>query len=131
MSYNNDYPAVLKMLEQKSFCNFISTVTTLDAHTTPYTLMFGDFFNKVHWIPMDQFTDDELNHQIACFLAENNVKITIDTNIRLNKSPDLKKQIFKRIEEIFVNTEPPAELGTLFANDVKFYNNLLRTYATL
>ena len=130
-SYNNNYSEILQMLERENFCKLISTITMLDAHSMPYTYMFGDSLDKVHWIPMELFTDIELKHQIVYFLDSNNVKIIMTDSDRANKSSENKTQIFNKIKEIFLTVMPPAELGMFFANDVKFYNNLLKTYATL
>jgi hypothetical protein len=131
LSYSDNYSEILQLLEQENFCKLLSTITMLDAHSMPYTYMFGDLLNKVHWIPMELFTDTELKNQIVYFLDNNNVKIIMTDSDRTNKSSKHKTQIFNKVQEIFLTTAPPAELGMFFANDVKFYNNLLKTYAIL
>ena len=131
MSYKENYKNILQLLESPDFVNFVSKIIILDSHTIPYTLAFGEMLDKIHWIPMELFDDEELKDQIGCFLATKNINVEIPTSKRLNQSSTEKEKIFNTIQDIFLTTEPGAELGLLFANDVKFYNNLLNTYAPL
>jgi hypothetical protein len=131
MCYNNDYDAILKSLESPGFSKFISNILLLDAHTVPYHVTFGKTLDRIHWIPMEPFDDEELKKQIVCFLATKDIHITIPQDNRLNQSPRDKQKIFTAVQDIFLSTEPIAELGLLFAEDVKFYNNLLNTYIAL
>ena len=78
---------------------------------------------------MELFNDIALKKQIMCFLATKNINIEIPNNKRINQSLTDKQKVFTAIQNIFLSTEPGAELGLLFAEDVKFYNNLLKTYA--
>jgi hypothetical protein len=130
-SFNDDYDSILQLLATPNFSKFIGTIQLLDAHTVPYHLSFGKLLNKIHWIPMEPFTDEELKNQITCFLATNNVSISIPNDKRINQSSSSKQKVFTAIQNIFLSTEPAAELGLMFAKDIKFYNNLLNTYAPL
>lgn len=131
MAYKENYKNILQLLESPDFVDFVGKIIMLDAHTVPYTLAFGDILDKIHWIPMEPFTDNELKHQITCFLDTKNIKIEIPITKRLNQSTTEKEKIFSTIQDIFLSTEPGAELGVLFANDIKFYNHLLTTYASM
>jgi hypothetical protein len=131
LSYDNDYNRIIELLHTTSFINFISYITILDSHTLPYTVAFGESLNKIHWIPMEPFTDNELKEQITCFLNTKGVDVKIPNTDRINQSSLKKLQVFELIQDIFLTNEPGAELGMFFADDVKFYNNLLKTYATL
>lgn len=126
MSYKENYKNILQLLESPYFVNFVSKIMILDAHTIPYTLAFGEMLDKIYWIPIEPFTDSELQHQITCFLNTKNIKIKMPTSKRLNRSSNEKEKIFNTIQDIFLSTEPGAELGMLFANDIKFYNHLLK-----
>ena len=128
-AYDNNYVSVLTLLESSNFSKFISTISILDSHTVPYSITFGKEINKIHWIPMELFNDIALKKQIMCFLATKNINIEIPNNKRINQSLTDKQKVFTAIQNIFLSTEPGAELGLLFAEDVKFYNNLLKTYA--
>jgi hypothetical protein len=129
MSFNYDYDAVLDLFKNPGFAQFVSSITMLDAHTIPYTVAFGELLNKIHWIPMEPFTDNEIKEQIVQYLKETGISVEIPNNERLNASPGKKEIIFSTIENIFLNNEPPSEVGLIFANDVKFYNTLLNKYA--
>jgi hypothetical protein len=131
MSYDNDYDLILKLLESSNFSKFISTIILLDAHTIPYNVAFGKTINKIHWIPMEPFDDEELKNQIICFLATKDVNIKIPQDKRINQSSTAKQKVFTAIQDIFLSTEPNAELGFMFAEDIKFYNNLINTYAPM
>ena len=129
MAYNDDYKTVLDLLQSPGFATFVSKITLLDGHTIPYTIAFGDLLHKIHWIPMELFTDIGLKQEITRFLNNNNVKVEIPNDRRINQSSLEKENIFNTIQDIILRLEPPGELGLLFANDVKFYNNLLEHYA--
>jgi hypothetical protein len=131
MSYDHNYDLILKLLESSDFSKFISNIILLDAHTIPYNLAFGKTINKIHWIPMEPFNDEELKNQIAWFLATKDINIKIPQNKRMNPSSLPKQKIFTTIQDIFLSTEPSAELGLMFAEDIKFYNNLINTYAPM
>ena len=128
MCYNNDYDAIMKLLDSSNFSKFISTILLLDAHTIPYHIAFRKTLDSIHWIPMELFDDEELKKQIVSFLATKDIHITIPQDNRLNQSPMDKQKVFAAVQDIFLSTEPVAELGVLFAEDVKFYNNLLIQY---
>lgn len=131
MSYDSNYNLILQLLATPNFSKFISNILLFDAHTIPYSISYKKIINKIYWIPMEPFDDEELKNQIVCFLANKNINIEIPKNKRMNQSSIDKQKVFTAIQNIFLSTEPGAELGILFANDVKFYNNLLDTYAPL
>ena len=130
-SYDNDYGSILDLLKSPRFAKFISLITMLEKHTMPYTMIFDDLLNKIHWIPMEPFTDIELKKQVTCFLGTKNINIVIPDDKRLNQSSEEKEKIFTLIQDIVLSLEPPAELGLIFASDVKFYNDLLKKYAQM
>jgi hypothetical protein len=131
MSYDHDYDLMLQLLESSNFAKFISTILLLDAHTIPYNMAFGKTIDKIHWIPMELFDDEELKNQIVCYLATKDINIKIPQDKRRNPSLPDKQKVFTAIQDIFLSIEPGAELGVMFAEDVKFYNNLINTYAPL
>jgi len=131
IAYAHDYELILQSLATPNFSKFISSILMLDAHTIPYNLYFGKLLNKIHWIPMEPFDDEELKNQITCFLAAKDINVNIPKNKRINQSSIDKQKVFTDIQNIFLSTEPVAELGFMFADDVKFYNNLLNNYVTL
>lgn len=130
-SYKNNLDEVLKALKDQSFLDFISRVMIVDNHTTPYSLFFEPWFDLVHWIPMDLLSCQEVNTEIMTFLQKHHVQLDLSEVPRLNESNDKKKNIYKIIQQKFLTTEPPAELGIMFAKDMKFYNRLVERYATL
>lgn len=128
-SFDNDYDAILSLFNNPRFAQFVSRITILDAHTIPYTVAFGELLNKIHWIPMELFTDNGIREQIIEFLEETGISAPVPNDERINMSSDKKEKIFLMIENIFFKNEPPSEVGLIFANDVKFYNSLLNKYA--
>jgi len=131
MSYDNNYDLILQLLASSNFSKFISTILILDSHTIPYNIAFEKIIDKIHWIPMEPFNDKELKNQIVRFLATKDINIKIPQDNRINQSSMAKQKVFDTIQDIFLSTEPNAELGVLFSDDVKFYNNLINTYAPL
>jgi hypothetical protein len=131
LSYNGNYSAVLELLRSPGFVKLLGLTIIFDSHTLPYTTTFGDLLNKIHWIPMEPFNDSELKQQITYFLKSNGVDIDIPNDNRINQSSSEKEKVFNTLQDIFLKMEPLAELGMMFAEDIKFYNNLLKNYALL
>lgn len=123
ISYNNDYSKILEQLEDPYFQTLINSISIMDTHSMPYTEIFGPILDKIHWIPMESNTKN-LKMQITKFLKEQGLEITIP-DIRLGASADQKLEIYNKIYELFVTHLSDAELYILFANDLKFYHNLL------
>lgn len=131
MGYQYDYAAVLAALESAGFSKFVGLINVVDSHSIPYSVLFGDYFDRINWIPMDLFTDLELAAQITRFLATKNVIIQLPETKRLNESSDLQLKIYQKLLEIYRQQDAMPELGMLYARDMKFYNRLIDTYAAL
>lgn len=128
-SYNNDYDTVLNKLQDESFLDFLSNIMLTDYHTIPYSLLLKPWFDHVHWIPIDLLSRLEAKKEIITFLKNNDIVIDFPDEIYANQSNDKKIIIFKILEQLILLKEPPAELGLLFAHDIKFYNKLMSKYA--
>jgi hypothetical protein len=130
-SYGFDYKKILLHLQQPEFATFISSISTLDAHTIPYSLLFGDLFEKIQWIPMDLFSDSELQQQIKKITDKHNVTVNFPEVVtRKNQSDTYKIQCFKELEKIYLQTAPPAELYKLFSKDLALYHTLIESNET-
>ena len=128
IAYNRDYKKILLQLQQPEFATFVSSISILDAHTFPYSLLFGDLFEKIKWIPMELFSDTELQQQIKKFTDNYGVKINFPEIInRKHQSDTYKMQCFHRLQQIYLQTEPPAELYQLFSRDLTLYHRLIES----
>ena len=72
---------------------------------------------------MDILTDTELTKTIEKFTG-----IILPRKERINQSSENQLKVFKILEENFLLSEPDAELGLLFSDDVKYYNRLIENY---
>jgi hypothetical protein len=130
-SYSSDYKKILLQLQQPEFATFISQISTLDAHTIPYSILFGDLLNKIKWIPMELFSDRELQQQIKKFTDSHNVTVNFPEIItRTNKSDTYKTQCFEELQKIYLQTEPIAELYQMFSKDLALYHSIIEPNET-
>lgn len=123
MSYQYQYEDLFNDLKSPMLRDFISSITLTDIHTMPYTVTYGNYFTHINWIPMDLFSDADLKSEIEKF-----VNVSLPDIPRINQSTDDQNKVFKMLEENFMKSDVPAELGLLFADDIKFYNRLIETY---
>jgi hypothetical protein len=127
-SYNYDYEKILLLLQQLEFAKFVSTISTLDAHTMPYSFIFGPLLENIHWIPMEPYTDIELQQQIKHFAIGHKIDIKLpDVVNRINQSSPLKQQCFTELQKIYLQTLPPAELYQMFGQDLSLYHRLIES----
>lgn len=130
-SYGSDYKKILLQLQQPEFATFISYVSTLDAHTIPYSVLFGDLLTKIKWIPMELFSDQELQQQIKKITDAHNVIVDFPEIVnRMNQSSTYKMQCFDELQKIYLQIEPPAELYQMFSKDLALYHGLIESNET-
>lgn len=131
-SYGSDYKKILLQLQQPEFATFIGQVSTVDAHTIPYSILFGDLLNKIKWIPIELFSDRELQQQIKQFTDFHNVTVNFPEIItRKNQSNKYKTQCFEQLQKIYLQTEPPAELYQMFSKDLAIYHSIIESNETM
>jgi hypothetical protein len=130
-SYGYDFDAVLSALHDPCFLDFVTHVMMVDHHSTPYSLIWEPWFEKIHWIPMDILSPQELHKEIIQFLTSNNIHIDVPEPKKLNISDAKKILVYQILQDKILSTEPPAELGLMFARDIKLYHTLVEKYATM
>jgi len=107
-------------------------VIIADFHSIPYHLKYGKLLQKVNWIPMDILTDDQIK---ICLMKLFN-KFDFNIQIPLNDERKNSSHVYpeKRILEdrvrksYFENKKRLFELHNLYAEDLKFFYNLLDTF---
>lgn len=128
-SYDHDYNKLFFLLQQSDFAKFLGTISTLDAHTMPYSFIFGHLLEKINWIPMELYTDIELQQQIKYFADTHTVKIKLPNMInRVNQSSPMKQQCFIELQKIYLQTTPSAELYQMFSRDLSLYHRLIESH---
>ena len=130
-SFQYDFDSVLRALTDPGVLDFVVRTIIVDHHSTPYSLVFEPWFDKINWMPMDLLSQDELQHEITKFLRDNHVEINLPKPNKLNVSNASKNQIYEIIKTKTLSTEPPAELGIMFAKDLQLYHSLVAKYATV
>ena len=110
----------------------IKTVVIGDVHTEPYTSIFGDLLDQVNWIPLDYFSsDNEIKSSLMSFFnaCGHDIKLPLD-NVRAWKSSTNKIKLQNFIDDLFLKNNNPSIylLYKLYANDLKFYHNLIDNF---
>jgi hypothetical protein len=124
LSYDFNYEVLQQHLQNKMYCKFISQISLTDIHSIPMHIIYGCWFDRINWIPMDLFSPTEL-----CKQVEKLIQQPIPDVPPMHKSTSQQLEIFKILEKLFLD-QPivPAELGLMFAQDVKSYNRLVEKY---
>ena len=123
--YNNNYNDIMQILKNDNFCAFLNNISLMDAHTTPYWILFGDQLKKIHWIPLEFYTHNETFTCFQQICKKHNVHL--DNNVRFEKfhvSNQDKKKVFVAVKQLLQN-QCFGDLYLLYSNDLKFYRELL------
>lgn len=108
----------------------IQTVGIGDTHSMPYSTMFGNLMSSVNWIPMDQYTDNEVKIIMMEFFKLHGHDIQLPLNdSRLHVSGPEQNEIFDLVKTEFYSD--PTNLYSfykIYSNDLKFYYNLLDNF---
>jgi hypothetical protein len=103
-----------------------------DTHTVPYSVKFGNMLTQTNWIPMDQYSDNQIKVAFVNLFKKVGHDISMDfTDARLNSSSPKKIQLFQIVKEIFLLEEYRERLYRLYilrSTDINFYNQLLDTH---
>jgi hypothetical protein len=111
-----------------SFKGVIATTSVSDMHTMPYTAMYGQYLDKINWIPME-IGNNNMIAEVNNFLQKNSIADQIPLDESTHKSTDKKLEIFNLLMKVYFSYPPnefPAML--LFADDLKFYHKLIKNF---
>ena len=102
--------------------DFWSMLLYLDLHSMPYTLSYGDFVNKIDWIPIDQtYSSDSLLEKLL-----NDYNITLNFTNALTFKRESSASKLKLYETIKQLSDPcSAETFILVNNDMILYEKVL------
>ena len=123
--YNNNYNDVMQIVKNDNFCSFLKNISSMDAHTIPYWILFGDQLKKINWIPLEFYTHNETFNCFQQICKQHNVHL--DSSIKLKKhnvSSKDKKKLFVLIKQI-LQDQCFGDLYLLYSNDLKFYRELI------
>ena len=123
------------LAEQQFFINLMSNLLITDEHTVPYTFAYRHLINKIHWIPIDNLTDNEAKKVMMNLFKKYHHTIDLPMDDpRLHVSGPEKLKIYQAIKHIYYNKKHSDLniylLYTLFADDLKFYRQLVNTFDT-
>ena len=117
-------------MKSKYINKLVSTVGFGDIHSMPYSIMFGNFLNKVNWIPMELFTSNQVKFSMMNFfkLCGHDIQLPINTP-QLHVSSPNQLQVFDSIKQIFYS-EPKHfyQFYKIYSNDLVFFHNLIDTF---
>lgn len=121
------------LIEQKMFVNLMSELLIADVHTVPYTYTFRHLMSKVHWIPMDNFTDNEVKQIMMNLFKKHNHNIELPLNEpRIHESNKDKLKIYQAVKHLYQNKKLPNLniylIYIFFAEDLKFYRHLVDNF---
>jgi hypothetical protein len=118
-------------LDSPPLKNLIKSVNVGDTHSMPYSTMFGDLVNIVHWIPIDAMTDDDVKINMMEFFKLNGHNINLPLNdTRIHQSSPRQHELFDKIKHnITENSTQNFHFYKLFSPDLNLYYNLLKQYS--
>jgi hypothetical protein len=125
-----DWAQLKTDLSARYLKKLIQTVGVGDLHSAPYSTMFGSFLSKINWIPMDQFSDNEVKIIMMKFfkLHGYNIELPLDDRRLHVSSPD-QIEVFDRIKsEFYDHPENFYSFYKFYGNDLKFFYNLLDNF---
>jgi hypothetical protein len=132
--YDIDWQGVESMLESQYLQNLLNMVLVGDVHAMPYYFFLGDLIDKVHWIPMDTMSDDEMKLHAMAFCKQHGQDLSLKLNSqRIHESPPLQLKAYEIIKNIFFNPSGTQEnqitsFYKIFGPDLKFYYQLLNNF---
>jgi hypothetical protein len=110
---------------------FIARVSVCEDHTMPYTTMFGDLLEKINWIPAELGKVKVINY-INDFLKFNGVTDQVDELVSVHASSPGQLKLYELVVKLYLENEDDEFPGIkLFADDLKFYHQLVRKYNLL
>lgn len=130
MSFKNDCKIALEFITIPEHKEFFRSIAIMDAHSMPYSIVYGEKLRQIHWIPMELFSDRELKDQVISWCDRFGVEVVIPfDDARVNESSPEKKTLYNTVKDIFLNQYPAdADSYLLFAEDLKFYRELIDQY---
>jgi len=111
-----------------SFKGVVATTSISDMHSMPYTVMYGQYLDKINWIPME-IGNNNMIVEVNNFLQKNGIVDQMPLDRVKHQSTDKKLEIFNLLIQVYFSYPPnefPAIL--LFADDLKFYHNLIKNF---
>lgn len=126
-----DWDSLDKSLDSPYLHNLMNRILVGDEHAMPYYFMFGDLVHKVHWIPMDILSDNEMKLHAMAFCEQHGQGLSLKLDDqRIHESPPLQLKAYEIIKNIFYN---PSDIHPnriyqfykIFGPDLKFYYHLL------
>jgi len=125
-----DWDSFKYSLESKYVQNLIKQISIGDEHSTPYQLLFGNFLNKVHWIPMDLLTDNEIKLHVINFCKQHGHDLSLPLDdYRIHQSSELQLQAYNIIKNnFFEDKELIYKFYKIFGADLKFFYKLLDNF---
>lgn len=114
----------------KYFKNLVGSVNIGDLHSEPYSTMFGDFLQKVNWIPMDIMSSDQVKSSMMKFFNLHGHSIELPLNDRhLHVSSPDQLEIFNWVNKI-CNSQSVQQLNfhKFYNHDLKFYYDLVSKF---
>ena len=110
------------------FANMVSMIPWLDAHSMPYSMMFGSLIHRIHWIPMEIGKDQWIS-QLNDILTDDQ----IDPAWPAVNATDLAGvQVREKLKRALLSPPHNEFVGAIsFAEDFQFYRDLMSRYLSV
>lgn len=123
-----------KALDSPYLHNLLNKISVGDEHAMPYYMLLGNLQDKVHWIPMDILSDNEMKLHAMSFCKLHGQDIALELNgQRIHESPPLQLKAYEIIKTIFLSSSEAQShqyytFYKIFGPDLKFYYELLLNF---
>ena len=117
--------------QQELFFNIASDILITDIHTMPYTVEYQGIINKIHWIPSDNLSDNEVKQSMMHLFKKHNYNIQLPLDEpRLHQSNPKKLKLYQALKNVHIRKKQKTfELLYVFlAEDLKFYRQLVNKF---
>lgn len=126
----NDYN---NLEQQELFFGLASDLLITDVHTMPYTVEYQGIIDKIHWIPSDRLSDNQVKQAMMNLFKKHNYDIQLPLDEpRLHESGTEKLKLYQAIKNIHSSKEQKhfniSLLYIFLAADLKFYRQLVDSF---
>ena len=126
-----DWAQLKSDIKTKYFKKLVESVNIGDNHSQPYSVLFGNFLNKVNWIPMDVMSSDQVKISMMKFFHSHGHSIQLPLGDRhLGVSSSQKLELFNIVKSTCYNTsQQHLDFHKFYSEDLKFYYHLLDNFS--
>jgi len=117
------------LLEDDKFCNLIKNAPALDTHSARYVDQFGEYAEKIDWIPLYLPQDEVITQTEKIMLSHGIRPLDRWDHYWVHRSDTAKKKTEHRVAELWNSTVSKEDwLGFYYEPDIDLYQRVLTQF---